>query len=67
MQCPPHCELKKVQQLPGYFHLLPTFCWHHETQKTRIINGLPPLGLNYIRIRAHCSFIGRCLRYFIRP
>ncbi|KRY24833.1 hypothetical protein T03_8128 [Trichinella britovi] len=29
--------------------------------------GLPPLGLNYIRIRAHCSFIGRCLRYFIRP
>ncbi|KRX57145.1 hypothetical protein T09_13531 [Trichinella sp. T9] len=26
-----------------------------------------PLGLNYIRIRAHCSFIGRCLRYFIRP
>ncbi|KRZ48265.1 hypothetical protein T02_14225 [Trichinella nativa] len=21
-----------------------------------------PLGLNYIRIRAHCSFIGRCLR-----
>ncbi|KRX71134.1 hypothetical protein T06_8050 [Trichinella sp. T6] len=29
--------------------------------------GLPPLELNYIRIRAHCSFIGRCLRYFIRP
>ncbi|KRY44062.1 hypothetical protein T03_3836 [Trichinella britovi] len=29
--------------------------------------GLPPLGLNSIRIRAHCSFIGRCLRYFIRP
>ncbi|KRX45459.1 hypothetical protein T06_15926 [Trichinella sp. T6] len=27
--------------------------------------GLPPLGLNYIRIRAHCSFIGRCPRYFI--
>ncbi|KRX32364.1 hypothetical protein T09_10606 [Trichinella sp. T9] len=26
-----------------------------------------PLGLNYIRIGAHCSFIGRCLRYFIRP
>ncbi|KRX31825.1 hypothetical protein T05_2381 [Trichinella murrelli] len=30
-------------------------------------NGMVPLGLNYIRIRAHCSFIGRCLRYFIRP
>ncbi|KRX31401.1 hypothetical protein T05_5618 [Trichinella murrelli] len=26
-----------------------------------------PSGLNYIRIGAHCSFIGRCLRYFIRP
>ncbi|KRY37530.1 hypothetical protein T03_692 [Trichinella britovi] len=32
-----------------------------------MLKGLPPLGLNYIRIRAHCSFIGRCLRYFIRP
>ncbi|KRX34595.1 hypothetical protein T05_9442 [Trichinella murrelli] len=29
--------------------------------------GLVPLGLNSIPIRAHCSFIGRCLRYFIRP
>ncbi|KRY21379.1 Eukaryotic translation initiation factor 3 subunit H [Trichinella patagoniensis] len=29
--------------------------------------GMVPLGLNYIRIGAHCSFIGRCLRYFIRP
>ncbi|KRY25648.1 hypothetical protein T03_13891 [Trichinella britovi] len=26
-----------------------------------------PLGLNSIPIRAHCSFIGRCPRYFIRP
>ncbi|KRX33471.1 hypothetical protein T05_1261 [Trichinella murrelli] len=29
--------------------------------------GLVPLGLNSIPIRAHCSFIGRCPRYFIRP
>ncbi|KRX51923.1 Major facilitator superfamily domain-containing protein 6 [Trichinella sp. T9] len=29
--------------------------------------GLVPLGLNSIPIRAHCSFIGRYLRYFIRP
>ncbi|KRX61662.1 hypothetical protein T09_5337 [Trichinella sp. T9] len=36
-------------------------------EPARAVNGLPPLGLNYIRIRAHCSFIGRCLRYFIRP
>ncbi|KRX68115.1 Retrovirus-related Pol polyprotein from transposon 17.6 [Trichinella sp. T6] len=33
----------------------------------KFLNGMVPLGLNYIRIRAHCSFIGRCLRYFIRP
>ncbi|KRZ81176.1 hypothetical protein T08_10867, partial [Trichinella sp. T8] len=29
--------------------------------------GLVPLGLNSIPIWAHCSFIGRCPRYFIRP
>ncbi|KRY28052.1 hypothetical protein T03_16442 [Trichinella britovi] len=27
--------------------------------------GMVPLGLNSIPIRAHCSFIGRCPRYFI--
>ncbi|KRY06199.1 hypothetical protein T01_14659 [Trichinella spiralis] len=26
-----------------------------------------PVGLNFIPIRSHCSFIGRCPRYFIRP
>ncbi|KRX70516.1 hypothetical protein T06_3302 [Trichinella sp. T6] len=36
-----------------------------ETMKKQESVGLPPLGLNYIRIRAHCSFIGRCPRYFI--
>ncbi|KRX70052.1 hypothetical protein T06_14963 [Trichinella sp. T6] len=34
---------------------------------TRSSVSLVPLGLNSIPIRAHCSFIGRCLCYFIRP
>ncbi|KRX19561.1 hypothetical protein T07_514 [Trichinella nelsoni] len=27
--------------------------------------GLVPLGLNFVPIRSHFSFIGRCPRYFI--
>ncbi|KRY12213.1 Jerky -like protein-like [Trichinella patagoniensis] len=28
-------------------------------------NGMVPLGLNFVPIRSHFSFIGRCPRYFI--
>ncbi|KRY25964.1 hypothetical protein T01_4714 [Trichinella spiralis] len=29
--------------------------------------GMVPVGLNFIPIRSHCSFIGRCPCYFISP
>ncbi|KRX41823.1 hypothetical protein T09_15684, partial [Trichinella sp. T9] len=32
-----------------------------------ILMGLVPLGLNFVPIRSHFSFIGRCPRYLIRP
>ncbi|KRZ93421.1 hypothetical protein T08_11307 [Trichinella sp. T8] len=57
---------------------LPDDCWsaqvHHEhpagSTGTKLPlyptpQGMVPLGLNSIPIRAHCSFIGRCPRYFI--
>ncbi|XP_003370650.1 hypothetical protein Tsp_09864 [Trichinella spiralis] len=44
MQCPPPCELKKVQQLSTYCHLLLTFCWHHQSAL-----------LLFCRVHKYCS------------
>ncbi|KRY24128.1 hypothetical protein T03_13944 [Trichinella britovi] len=32
-----------------------------------VVPLMVPLGLNSVPIQSHCSFIGRCPRYFIRP
>ncbi|KRY08024.1 hypothetical protein T03_16535 [Trichinella britovi] len=46
MQCPPHCELKKVQLLPAYFHLLPTFriakLFYHRPPIDSLLPHRPP-------------------------
>ncbi|KRX30854.1 hypothetical protein T05_1198 [Trichinella murrelli] len=33
----------------------------------KVLHGMVPLGLNFVPIRSHFSFIGRCPRYFISP